>query len=141
MPHTDTTPVSASIVSLGKGIRYIGSHIYAASGEINPNNSTLRALEFTTGSGYILAKVYWGVDLIDFDTNKDVGLFIKLNNLLVYQTRGQAHLGGSFDGQLGNIKIEFLIPSQTLVEIDVSTNQTNTVGQTILLTGRVYGAE
>ena len=55
MPETDTIPVSASIASTGKGIRYIGSHAYAYSGSVGVDNNETTLLEFTTGAGYITA--------------------------------------------------------------------------------------
>lgn len=140
MAKAEGIPPTASVASLGFGIQYIGNHIYGASGEINTNNNVLTALEFTSGSGYILAFIYWGVDITDFDTDKNVGLEIKLNDLLFYQTRGQLSASGDWDGIVGNIKVEFLIPPFTPVKIEVSTNQANTVGQTILISGRVYDA-
>ena len=56
MPETDTIPVSASIASTGKGIRYIGDHAYAYSGAVALDNTTDENtyLEFTSGSGYIV---------------------------------------------------------------------------------------
>ena len=65
-------------------------------------------------------------------------MFIKLNGILVYQVKGQLSLGGDFDGIVGNVKVPILIPPLTDVEVEVSTTQTNTVGQTVILHGRVY---
>ena len=59
MPDTDTIPVSASIASTGLGIRYIGDHCYAYSGEVNVANVELSLLDFTTGSGLIVGKCKW----------------------------------------------------------------------------------
>jgi len=129
---------NATFSGTQKGLTIIGNHCYAASGELNPNNSTLTALDFDTGKEYIIGSIMWGVDLIDFDTNKDVGLFVKFNGILVYQVRGQLTNGGDFDGQVGSMKVDLLIPPLTTVLIEVSTNQTNTVGQTILFNGKVY---
>jgi len=130
---------NATFTGTQKGLSIIGDHCYAASGEINPNNSTLTALHFTTGKQYIIAKIMWGVDMTDFDTGKDVGLFIKLNGILVYQVRGQLSLGGDFDGIVGSVKVPILLTPLTDVEVEVSTTQANTVGQTVILHGRVYG--
>ena len=55
MPETDTIPVSASIASTGLGIRYIGDHAYAYSGTFVASTSEQTVLDFTTGSGYIVA--------------------------------------------------------------------------------------
>ena len=53
MPETDTIPVSASVASTGKGIRYVGTHAYAYSGSVGVDNNETTLLEFTTGTGYI----------------------------------------------------------------------------------------
>ena len=56
MPETDTIPVSASIASTGKGIRYIGDHVYALSGAVTDSGSGSAAttlLNFISGTGYI----------------------------------------------------------------------------------------
>ena len=60
MPETDTIPVSASVASTGKGIRYIGDYAYAYSGKIVINNETVDFLDFTSGAGYIVAKLTGG---------------------------------------------------------------------------------
>ena len=59
MPATDTIPVSASVASTGKGIRYIGDYAYAYSGTIEVTGTTteITMLEFTTGSGLIKAEL------------------------------------------------------------------------------------
>ena len=58
MPETDTIPVSASVASTGKGIRYIGDYAYAYSGTdaITAAAGETTKLEFTTGSGLIVAQ-------------------------------------------------------------------------------------
>jgi len=126
-----------SVANTGLELSYWGDRAFGYSGEINPNNSTETALSFQTSKNGMDALIMWGVDLIDFDTNKDVGLFIKLNGILVYQVRGQLTQGGNFDGQLGSIKVEMFIPPLTDVLIEVSTNQANTVGQTVMFTGNL----
>ena len=55
MPETDTIPVSASIASTGKGIRYIGDYAYALSGKVACNNTGATIIESITGSGFIIA--------------------------------------------------------------------------------------
>ena len=60
MPDTDTIPVSASIASTGKGIRYIGDYAYAYSGALAAAGSPgTDYLDFTTGAGLIIANVQW----------------------------------------------------------------------------------
>ena len=54
MPDTDTIPVSASVASTGKGIRYIGDHAYWIPTAIAAQASSIVIGDFTTGTGYIL---------------------------------------------------------------------------------------
>jgi len=138
MPETDTIPVSASIASTGKGIRYIGKHCYANSGEISPNNETLTALEFSSGSGYILAIAYWGVDMDDVDADAFVGLFVNLNDELVFQAKGVSRQPYDTSGP-NAAYVEFIIPPFTQVKIEVGTDRTSAVNNTVVLSGRVYG--
>ena len=62
MPETDTIPVSASIASTGKGIRYIGDYAYAYSGALVLETSLIDFLNFTTGTGFIVGKVQINAD-------------------------------------------------------------------------------
>jgi len=137
-------PPEASVAATGLSIRYIGSgeyqHCYGNSGEISTNNETLTALEFHSGSGYILAAVYWGVDSADLDADKFVGLFIKLNEQLIYQTKSLSRVPYDTSGPSAAY-VEFLIPPNTKVEIQVGTDRTSIVNQTVTLSGRVYGTE
>ena len=60
MTDTDTIPVSASIASTGKGIRYIGDYAYAYSGVITSagaGSADTTYLLFTTGSGLIVGQI------------------------------------------------------------------------------------
>ena len=64
MPETDTIPVSASIASTGKGIRYIGNWAYALSGKVACDNTGATIIESITGSGFIIANLkflIWGM--------------------------------------------------------------------------------
>lgn len=126
-----------SVANSGLEVSYWGDRAFGYSGEINPNNSTETALNFKTSKNGMDATIMWGVDMTDFDTGKDVGLFIKLNGVLMYQIRGQLSLGGDFDGIIGNVKVKMFIPPLTDVLIEVSTTQTNTVGQTVMFQGNL----
>ena len=93
MPETDTIPVSASIASTGKGIRYIGGHCFAYSGSHPATAAGHTAmLDFTSQSGYIIAKIAFGntsasADHIEFE--------IKLNGEVVMAAIADA-IGESF---------------------------------------------
>jgi hypothetical protein len=135
MPETDTIPVSASTVSTGKGIRYIGNHCYAYSGNItDPSSGTAgsTALDFTTGAGYIIARVS-----ILSDEVGGAGLYtrIELNGVSVFRLNLDSSSSGGF--QFDN-PFYMLIPPLTRFVLLVGANAS--VDFTAMITGRVYGA-
>ena len=135
MPHTDTTPVSASVASTGKGIRYIGQHCYAISGSIlnsntgGPNNTTLK---FTSDSHYVLAELNWVSN--SGDTGQDEYIRIKMNGETVWDGRYNFAEVATNEQPL-----KFLIPPLTEVEV-LWGMQSDAKDVTVILTGRVYGA-
>ena len=138
MPHTDTTPVSASIASVGKGIRYIGEHCYAYGGDISvtgASSANTTMLNFTTGSGYIKAEVQ------GFSTERgsaQLYLAVKLNDILVVNTEFDE--AGSSSSIL-DFPIKLIIPPFTKTEVLVGIETGSTKRWSVLFTGRVYGAE
>ena len=133
MPHTDTIPVSASIASTGKGIRYIGNYCYAYSGLSNTSGSTVNYLEFTSGSGLIVSKIqpcYRG------DSTTNLSYIISFNGVEVFGLE----ITSSRDYSPYE-KVLLIIPPYTKVEISIANLQGGTVAAGVSLTGRVYGAE
>ena len=136
MPETDTIPVSASIASTGKGIRYIGDYCYGLSGEVENaagGSSTMSTLlEFTTGSGMIMGNFLWGIKHAGAG---DSYTFIKFNDQLVF-TAVVIETGGGVPFN----PVIMVVPPFTKVTmlwgIDGATK--NATG---VFTGRVYGAE
>ena len=136
MTEADVIQPSASIASTGKGIRYIGNHCYAYSGLITDNDSgyaAITALDFTSGSGYIDAKLsilsdeYAGAVLLTE---------IQLNEHPVVRLNLDASGAGSY--QFDN-PFYLLIPPFTHFVLKVGAN--STVIFTAMITGRVYGAD
>jgi len=136
MAHTDAIPVSASIASVGKGIRYIGQHCYGYSGPLAIPNSNTNLLEFTTGSGYIKAKVIFSSR---DSTSDDYRAFISLNDQEVF---GAFYINTALVSPYGTVPIRLIIPPNTEVKIYM-INISTSAGYTWFasLTGRVYGAE
>lgn len=132
---TELVPASGNVASTGLGLRYIGDHCYAFSGLITDNDSgyaAIPALDFTSGSGYIDAKLsilsdeYGGAALLTE---------IQLNEIPVFRLNLDASGAGGY--QFDN-PFYMIIPPFTHFVLNVGANQT--VVFTAMLTGRVYGA-
>ena len=139
MPETDTMPVSASVASTGTGIRYIGDHCYAYSGQVAPatDGSQTTLLDFTSGTGYIIGQLFMNgtnngtsgtgfVDNFELVLNGIVSMSYKIET-------AQEDMPSAIEGQI-------VIPPLTdvLVRVRSTSNNVNwTVTSSI--TGRVYG--
>ena len=141
MPETDTIPVSASVASTGLGIRYIGDHCYATSGEVTVTAATspVTMLSFTTGSGYIIATINFTLDQTNLSSSKKWGWLIKLNDQVVLNYLTESH------SERANNDVEatkLLIPPFTKFEAECqSPDDVNDVDFTVTVVGRVYGEE
>ena len=139
MPHTDTTPVSASTASTGLGIRYIQNWVYAMSGVKSVDNNETVLLEFTTGAGLIYADFgFWFATPVGGgDVGDDYQFRILFNNLLILtQNTDDVHTGFSPNYP------KLIIPPLTSVTVSAqNTNDTSANDISATLTGRVYGAE
>ena len=141
MPHTDTIPVSASIASTGKGIRYIGDHAWATGGAISLSNTTQKTqLEFITGSGYIVGQFIFTGPTSETNPSgeRDAIFRIQFND----QTVGycQRLTGSSLIGT-GETTINIIIPPLTKVHIGARSSGSDADYFTaVMFSGRVYGA-
>ena len=139
MTEADVIQPSASIASTGKGIRYIGNWAYAFSGKeiINATNADL--LDFTTGSGFILADIQWGGDGVD---SGQITYTIEINGVNVMYKRCPA--GGSDprnDFEIGTTRVKMLIPPFTRFVLNIDNGTAVNYDCTVWLSGRVYGAD
>ena len=125
----------ASVVQVGLGLKYIGSHCYAYSGEVQIGGSSTAdtpLLSFTTGSGYILAKYQM---TIEDNGASNLYLVIKLNGEIIMSDLID---GASSTEFFIDLPYYLIFPPQTKVEILAgwAAGATNFTG---FLTGRVYG--
>ena len=130
----EAVPSNASVASTGKGIRYIGEHAYAFSGQILVDDNITSLCDFTTGSGYILATLMFASGTQSGD---DYQYTTKLNSAIIdrYHTSG-----GVVAPDRVNRKI--LIPPFTHVELQAqNVTDTSAGGQMVTMTGRVYGED
>ena len=130
----DPVQPEASVVQTGLGIRYVGEHCYAYSGVVQDASSATAAttvLDFTSGSGYIHARI----DLVsDAKATADRFLNILLND--------ESVINGAWDNDPAKSLspvVKLIIPPFTRFVLKWGCSATKNV--TISLTGRVYGVE
>ena len=138
MPHTDVTPTSASIASPGLGIRYIGGHCYAYSGTVDVDATETDLLNFTSGSGYIVAR-WLPQYMVAAHVGDDFRFVVYFNNQIVASLimAAAADRDAFYPGV-----VHLVIPPFTEVKA-TADNATQNVARLVggILTGRVYGAE
>ena len=130
----EAVPSNASVASTGKGLRYIGKeHCYAYSGAVEDAASAAPdtdCLDFTSGSGIIVARVNWSTN---YAGNDDMHLLINLNDIAVYQSVLTT------SNTVQDQPVDIIIPPFTRFNFKWGVN-TVTKNLSVLLTGRVYDA-
>ena len=134
MTEADVIQPSASIASVGLGLRYIGNHCYAYSGQKNATYSSgadTTFIEFTSGAGYIVGKLSWSS--VNQSSNVEFFQFF-MNGEMIFDARFQ-HAEQATTEQ----PYELLIPP--LSKVTFKMGIVNSPEATMTFTGRVYGAE
>jgi len=137
MPHTDVIPTSASIVSTGLGIRYIGKHCYAYGGKRTVANTTITFLDFVSGSGYIFAKFFFGYDTTALNSGNEIGYEIFFNDLSIMDNTSLMLHGWALTG---TSPPELIIPPFTKVKVTMETDDASGIALNASMIGRVYAA-
>ena len=142
MTEADVIQPSASIASPGLGLRYIGKeHCYAFSGTFAASQSEQTMLDFTTGSGFIIATLTITAPLrmlaAEISSGITRGYQLDFNS----QTVGMYKVDSSAEDMPSNTQVQILIPPFTAVVLTCVDHVTdaNDLG-TANITGRVYGA-
>jgi len=133
MPHEASVQPEASIASTGKGIRYIGDHCYAYSGVINLTGSAVDYLDFTTGSGYIIAKIKISADWSGLGSSELYIQFYVNGELVMFER----DTGNNYVP--GNLEWPIFLPPNTRLQVQLNAGATQEAD--IIFVGRVYGAE
>ena len=139
MTEADVIQPSASIASPGLGIRYVGNYAYAYSGAVTVADTETTCLNFTTGSGYWIAK--WELHYTDngakpIIATEDFAFWLYLNNNIILILNASSSAG------FITAKPEIIIPPFTEVKVsaqNVTNNSDHWVFATLV--GRVYGAD
>jgi len=134
MALAEALPPDASTASTGLGLRYIGEHCMAYSGQIAYTQVETTALNFTTGDGYILARFGFSFAV---DSSDDAYITVYFNDIKVIQhlsERGQNRDDWAYTD------IRLIIPPFTIVKTTVRNGPSGSLdGFFSYLTGRVYG--
>ena len=134
MPETDTIPVSASVASIGPGIRYIGDYAYAYSGQVTSSGSDMvTLLEFTTGAGLIDFR--WE---FDYDSNSGNNAVYQL--LLNDITVASIFVNGGVSTPSDERQHQIIVPPLTKVLFQAKNHTgVDTIFFYGRMSGRVYG--
>jgi len=138
MLETDTIPVSASIASTGLGIRYIGEHCYFYSGAYAASATAADHINFTSGSGYIMGRLYVNGAIESGSTGGEITTFtVKFNSIRVCMMKTDSIQ----EDQPSTVYQDLLIPPYTHVQIEVDSEGADVSRHTtVTFSGRVYGA-
>ena len=121
----------------GTSLNYIGNHVSAVSGAIVSSTSPTTALEFSTGSGYIVALIQFaGYTIPDNASDGTRGICaVSINSESVTQLLTDYDSGNLME--TSNLKI--LLPAYSTVKIELeSSDNTGNFSAFVVLTGRVY---
>jgi len=132
MVEAEGIPPTASVASVGLGIRYVGDFAYAYSGSSAPGSGPTTFLEFTTGAGLIVGKFELNADYAGIGGN-NLQIEIYFNDLKLVQERD---VGNDFVP--GDTSYDVIIPPFTKVQVDLGAASGTA---SVNFTGRVYGAE
>jgi len=136
------TSITASTysVSTGLGINYIGEHCYAYGGKniVTAATTPRIFMEFTTGSGYIHAKFFFGYDTTGAASGNEIGYEIFLNDISILDNTGLYGHGWSLTG---SSPPELILPPFTKVRVQMETDDTGGLILNAFMTGRVYGVD
>ena len=121
----------------GTSLNYIGNHVTATSGAITSSTSAKTALEFSTGSSYIVALIQFaGYTIPDNASDGARGICaVSINSERVAQLLTDYDSGNMME--TSNLKI--LLPTYSNVKIEVeSSDNTGNFSAFLVLTGDVY---
>jgi len=139
MAEAEGIPPTASVASVGPGIRYVGNNwAYAFSGKKIINNDNTDLLDFTTGGGFIVANIEWGGDGVD---SGQITYTIELNSQNVMYKRCQvAGSDNRNDFEIGTTRVKMLLPPFTRFVLNVANATASNYDCTVWIAGRVYDA-
>ena len=130
---------SGGTAGTGKGLNYIGDHVFANSGFFTAANTTsgLDVLTFTTGSSYFLGELTFNGYAAAGEPNygDDGTCEVKFNDEIIAVLKN----GTASEVMPTNTKIKLIIPAYTKVNVRIEALGSNAdIGATVMIVGRVY---
>jgi len=141
MALAEALPPDASTASTGLSLRYIGDWAYASSGAFNSTTAEQEVLNFTTGSGFIVANFQFNGVVCNVNSSCVGGgaasaFTIKFNEIIVAKLKTE-----TAQELWHTVKNELIIPPFTSVTVDIiSTQNDSSFDSTVNMVGRVYDA-
>ena len=127
----------ATFLAPSKGLSIADKFAYAYSGAQTLNNETKTFLLFTTGNYILVAQTQTTVKVSDMAANKFVRTKITLNGSQIMDMSPQTNATAAF-ADLDPMYL--VIPPHTVVLVEVQSNDTQSLGFYVSLTGRIYNA-
>jgi len=139
MAKAEGIPPSASVASVGPGLRYIANWAYAYSGLWPSSTTESTELDFTTGNGLIVGTVQLN-NPVDDDNPSTANVStanIKFNGVSIAIISGSSTDAGTNRSVIQKV----IIPpfTRVVIIVDSNGNESDRFGS-VLLTGRVYDA-
>jgi len=142
MAEAEGIPPTASVASVGLGIRYIGDHAWCMSGTFDATQSTQTCLDFSSGTGYILADFQFNAAICVVNSSCvgsgfTQGFAVKFNGIVVAMVKAEA----LNEDMPTTATQRLIIPPFTRVVVTVISNTADSsFDSTVNMSGRVYDA-
>jgi len=130
----------ASQTITGKDLQYTQDNLrcFAFSGVTNVTAQTVIGLDFSTGSGYILASLYFQLDSTNLTAGQEVGYSVTINGAQVAIAKGGEPAGSGLNTLSTPYDLTLIIPPFSAVVISLISTDSDAIPMGITLTGRVY---
>ena len=136
MVEAEGLPPSASIASAGPGLRYIGEYCYAYSGAYASSSTAADHIDFISGEGLILGRLYVNGAIDSGSGSGEITTFtVKVNEITIAMMKTETIQ----EDNPGTVYQDLLIPPFTRVQVEVDSAEGDPARKTtVTFTGRVY---
>jgi len=140
MAEAEGIPPTASVASVGPGIRYVGDYAYAYSGQFATNTSAVIHFAFTSGSGILVADLFCNgaTKIGDPSAGRTTVWNLSFNDIVIVGLKTDS---ASADYAGPTIHNKIIIPPFTEVELEAYSDSVSADRLTsAVISGRVYDA-